>query len=148
LFGTRPRIFLAPGRVNLIGEHTDYNDGLVMPMAVDSHVGVAIAPRADSRLVVHSMNFNERTEFVLDDLVVGSTHHCSDYVRGVAYCLRASGLPMSGANLLLAGDLPMGAGLASSAACEVGVGTALAETSGIRLEPVTLARICQRAEHE
>ncbi len=148
IFGTRPRVFRAPGRVNLIGEHTDYNDGFAMPVAVDLYVWVAIAPRSDARLVVHSVNFNQRVEFLLDALSLQSEHNWSDYAKGVAYFLRSCGFPLRGADLLLYGDVPMGAGLASSAACEVSVGYSLEQISGFRLDPVTLAKTCQRAEHE
>jgi len=148
LFGATPRLFRAPGRVNLIGEHTDYNDGFVMPVAVDLYVWVAIAPRSDDRLVVHSLNFNERVEFFPDSLSVHSEHNWSDYARGVAYFLKSGGFPLRGASLLLSGDVPMGGGLASSAACEVSIGYALQRVSGIPLDLVSLAKVCQRAEHE
>jgi galactokinase len=148
LFGTKPRLFRAPGRVNLIGEHTDYNDGFVMPVAVDSYVWVAIAPRSDSRLVVHSTNFNERIDFLPDALSVHSQHNWGDYARGVAYFLRSCGFPLRGADLLLFGEVPIGAGLASSAACEVSIGYSLQQISEIPLDLVGLAKICQRAEHE
>ncbi len=148
LFGEEPRIFRAPGRVNLIGEHTDYNDGFVMPVAVDLYVWVAIAPRADSRLVVHSTNFNQRVEFALEDLSVHSEKAWSDYVRGVAYFLSRAELGLRGANLVLYGEVPMGAGLSSSAACEVGVGYSLEQISGIPVDLLRLAKIGQRAEHE
>jgi len=148
LFGDEPRIFRAPGRVNLIGEHTDYNDGFVLPVAIDLYVWVAIAPRADSRLVVHSTNFNQRVEFVPEDLSVHSEGAWSDYVRGVAYFLSRAGPSLRGANLMLHGDVPMGAGLSSSAACEVGVGYSLEQISGIPVDLLRLAKIGQRAEHE
>ena len=148
LFGATPRLFRAPGRVNLIGEHTDYNDGFVMPVAIDLYVWVAIAPRSDSRVVVHALNFNERVEFLPDSLSVHSERNWSDYARGVAYFLKSCGFPLRGANLLLSGEVPMGAGLASSAACEVSIGYALQRLSEIPLDLVSLAKICQRAEHE
>jgi galactokinase len=134
--------------VNLIGEHTDYNDGFVMPAAMDLYVWVAIAPRTDSRLVVHSSNFNQRIEFLPEALSVHSERNWGDYPRGVAYFLRDSGLPLRGANLLLSGDVPMGAGLGSSAACEVAVAYSLEQISGEARDLIELAKLCQRAEHE
>jgi galactokinase len=148
LFGNEPRIFRAPGRVNLIGDHTDYNDGFVLPVAVNLYVWVAIAPRADSRLVVHSINFNQRVEFVLEELSVHSEGAWSDYVRGVAYFLSRAAPGLRGANLVLHGEVPMGAGLSSSAACEVGVGYSLERISGFPVDLLRLAKIGQRAEHE
>ena len=148
LFGATPRLFRAPGRVNLIGEHTDYNDGFVMPVAIDLYVWVAIAPRSDSHLVIHALNFNERVEFLPESLSVHSEHNWGDYARGVAYFLKSGGFPLRGANLLLSGEVPMGAGLASSAASEVSIGYALQRLSEIPIDLVSLAKICQRAEHE
>jgi galactokinase len=148
LLGTEPRIFRAPGRVNLIGEHTDYNDGFVMPVAIDRYAWVAIAPRADSRCVIHSLNFNERVEFEPEALGVRSEGNWGDYARGVGYFLASSGVSLSGANLLLHGEVPMGAGLGSSAAYEVSVGYSLEEVSAIPHDPIRLAKACQRAEHE
>jgi len=148
LFGDEPRIFRAPGRVNLIGDHTDYNDGFVLPMAVDLYVWVAIAPRTDARLVVHSINFNQTIQLALEDLSVHSERTWSDYVRGVAYFLSRAAPGLRGANLLLHGEVPMGAGLSSSAACGVGVGYSLEQISGIPVDLLRLAKIGQRAEHE
>ena len=147
-FGTAPRIFRAPGRVNLIGEHTDYNDGWVMPVAIDLYSWVAAAPRADSRCVIHSINFDEAAEFLPAEIVPGPKGAWSDYARGVTYLLQGGGFPLRGANLLLYGEIPMGAGLGSSAAYEVSVGYALQQVSGIPQDLVGLAKICQRAENE
>ena len=147
-FGTAPRIFRAPGRVNLIGEHTDYNDGWVMPVAIDLYTWVAAARRTDSRCVIHSINFDEAAEFLPAEIAPGPKGTWSDYARGVIYLLRAAGFPLSGANLLLYGEIPMGAGLGSSAAYEVSVGYGLQQISGISQDLVSLAKICQRAENE
>src|SRR5213075_833986 len=98
--GLAPRIFRAPGRVNLIGEHTDYNDGFVMPAAIDLSTYVAIAPRDDRRLSILSESFNEATEFNLDRYAPHGTGHWSDYVRGVAVELMQAGFKLRGANLL------------------------------------------------
>jgi galactokinase len=143
LFGGSPRIFRAPGRVNLIGEHTDYNDGFVMPAAIHLSTWVAIAPRLDGKLVVHSANFSETVE-----LGECARNAWSRYVLGVARVLERMGHSLRGANLLIYTELPMGAGLGSSAALEVAVGHALLSISGIDVDHTDLARACQRAEHE
>src|SRR5260370_39858392 len=90
IFEAAPPLYRAPGRVNLIGEHTDYNDGFVMPAAIDLSCCVAIAPRDDRRLVVHSANYSETIELSLDDNSA-ATQHWSDYIRGVAWVLRNGG---------------------------------------------------------
>src|ERR1700688_1403928 len=108
LFGDHPRIFRAPGRVNLIGEHTDYNDGFVMPAAIDLSVWAAIAPRDDRKLVVHSENFSESAEIDLDDLDPRPRNQWSDYVQGVAVLLDKAYPSLRGANLLIYGEVSIG----------------------------------------
>ena len=146
MFGATPRLFRAPGRVNLIGEHTDYNDGFVMPVALNLSCWVAAAPRADRTLVVHSINA-EATAAVDVDTVPSRTGSWVDYVAGVATMLREHGMAQ-GANLLVHSEVPAGAGLSSSAALEVGIATALMDLWRISLDPTTVARLCQRAENE
>jgi galactokinase len=147
-FGRTARVFRAPGRVNLIGEHTDYNDGFVMPAAIDRYVWGAIAPRSGRRLVVHSENFSETVELDLEAGNARPRNHWSDYVCGVALMLEQAGHRLSGADLLIYGTVPLGSGLSSSAALEVAAGLALLEVSGIALPRPDLARLCQRAENE
>ena len=147
-FGDTPKIYRAPGRVNLIGEHTDYNDGFVMPAAIEFSTCVAIAPRDDRNLVVRSENFHERIECPLDALPEHGCGHWSDYVFGVVRMLDESGFRSPGANLLIAGNIPLGAGLSSSASLEVAVATALLDSSAAPLSSKDLARLCQRAENE
>ena len=142
------RVFRAPGRVNLIGEHTDYNDGFVMPAAIDFATNVTIAPRADRRLSVFSENFGEAIEFDLDDPEPRAASHWSDYVRGVAVVLERSGHRLRGANLRIRGEVPIGSGLSSSAAIEVATAHALLANSELSLGPAELAKLCQRAENE
>ncbi|HMD38360.1 MAG TPA: galactokinase [Candidatus Acidoferrum sp.] len=147
-FGATPRVFRAPGRVNLIGEHTDYNDGLVMPAAIGFYCWVAISPRVDRRLVIFSQEFPDGREV---DLAAGPIHASrswSDYPVGVALELKKAGFRLGGANLLIHGEVPMGAGLSSSASIEVATALALAEESGHAIDRVQLALICQRAENE
>ena len=148
LYGGESRIFRAPGRVNLIGEHTDYNDGFVMPMAIEFATWVAIAPRDDRILKIYSDHFEETVDLALDELQGRSRNHWSDYVRGVAALLESAGHPLTGANLLIHGEVPLGAGLSSSASVEVAAGLALLSLTNSTLPNRDLARLCQRAEHE
>lgn len=141
-------MYRAPGRVNLIGEHTDYNDGFVMPAAIDLYTRVAIAPRLDRRIQIHSENFAESVEFDLDEPDPRAARHWSDYVRGVAMMIDRGGHRLRGANILIQGEIPAGAGLGSSASVEVAVGYALMENSGLVVDLVELARLAQRAENE
>jgi galactokinase len=142
------RAYRAPGRVNLIGEHTDYNDGFVMPVAIDRHTRVIVEPRADRRLVVRSSAFGETVDIDLDASGCGPTGQWSDYVRGVAAVLESAGHRLVGATLEISSDVPIGAGLSSSAALEVATARALVDTAGIDLDRTALALACQRAEHE
>jgi len=143
-----PRVYRAPGRVNLIGEHTDHNEGFVMPMAIDFSTWVAIAPRDDRLVVIRSENLAQTIDFDLDD-GTSRGHGCwSDYPRGVAQVIEASGQRLRGAEILLHGDVPLGAGLSSSAAIEVATGFALLENSGLAVNREQLARLCQQAENE
>src|SRR5208337_325441 len=108
LFGESPRIYQAPGRVNLIGEHTDYNDGFVMPAAIGFYTQAAVAPRPDRKLVIHSENYSEQVEFDLDHWPAARAGHWSDYVIGVVKMLVQSGKQLGGANLLVDGNVPLG----------------------------------------
>ena len=148
LLGGTPRIYQAPGRVNLIGEHTDYNDGFVMPAAVGFYTWAAAAPRNDGRLVVHSENFGERAEVLLDNLPAKGRNHWSDYIVGVAKMLAENGVRLPGANVLLQGSVPQGAGLSSSASLEVAVCSALLGRAGHEMDMKDVALLCQRAENE
>jgi galactokinase len=147
-FHQAPRLYRAPGRVNLIGEHTDYNDGFVMPAAVGMYCWVAAAPRADRKLVVHSGNFDETVTIGLDDGTLARRHHWSDYVAGTALALEQEGNRLAGANMLLHGEIPFGSGLSSSAAIEVASGFALLENAGRQPDLTRLAVACRRAENE
>ncbi len=147
LFGDCPRVFRAPGRVNLIGEHTDYNDGFVMPAAVGFASYVAIAPRPDRNLVIHSEEFPGNFEFDLDHLPERRTGAWCDYVLGVASVLTRRGLKLQGANLLVHGEVPIGAGLSSSAAVEVATALALLSVSGLQLPLPEVAKLCREAEN-
>jgi len=147
-FGTPAAIYRAPGRVNLIGEHTDYNDGFVLPAAIESYCWVAAGPRSDEKLVIHSENFNGTVEVDLDSISSPGKNHWANYPFGVADKLQEAGKRFNGANLLISGDVPLGAGLSSSAAVEVAVGFALLHQSRLAIDRMELARLCQKAENE
>ena len=145
-YAATPTLFAAPGRVNLIGEHTDYCDGFVMPAAIDFSTLIAISPRSDGRVLAHSVNFDERIDRTLSDQLdtrlaqrlAGSRTHWSDYPAGVLWALREAGFPIgSGFSLTIAGDVPLGAGLSSSASVEVATAFAVLGTLGI---PITNPR--------
>lgn len=148
LYGAEPRIFCAPGRVNLIGEHTDYNEGFVMPAAIDFSTCVAVSARADRSIVIQSDNVSGKAEFALDQSPENGRRHWSDYPIGVAIKLEEAGHRLRGANLLANGDVPIGAGLSSSAAIEVATALALLDNSDLTIDRLELARICQQAENE
>ncbi|MGA9801262.1 MAG: galactokinase [Terriglobales bacterium] len=148
LFGSHPRVFSAPGRVNLLGEHTDYNDGFVMPCAIGFSTRVAISPRPDGKLVIRSEEFSEQLEFDLDSLPSRGKGVWSDYVLGIAVMLREIGHATPGASLLVRGEVPIGAGLSSSAAIEVSSALALMSLNGANLSLPEVAKLCQRAENE
>ncbi len=148
-FGGSARLFSAPGRVNLIGEHTDYNDGFVLPMAIDRRTRVAAAPRDDGRVVAVSTGQPEPFEFTLADPGVPRRGTWGDYVEGTARALIARGVPVRGASLLIDSEVPPGAGLSASAALEIAVGLALASLAGHEtIDRMTLALAGQAAEHE
>src|ERR1700676_2915567 len=147
-FASSPRVYRAPGRVNLIGEHTDYNEGFVLPAAIGFSCWVGIAPRDDRKLSLYSENFKEARAADLDDLGTSGVGHWSDYPLGVAWALQEAGYRLRGANLYIAGDGPLGAGLSSSAAIEVATGYALLSNSDQAVDCTRLAKICQRAENE
>lgn len=147
LYGTNPTIYRAPGRVNLIGEHTDYNDGFVMPAALNLYTYVAVSPRPNRRLRIYSDDLREACDLDLDSIRPGKSGHWSDYVRGVAGVLESSGYKLRGADLAIVSEVPLGAGLSSSAALEVSTAWALLTNSGINFDRNAIPKICQQAEH-
>jgi len=147
LFGDTPRIFRAPGRVNLIGEHTDYNDGFVMPAAVGFSTYVAIAARPDRKIVIRSEEFPGNFEFDVDCLPEKRTGAWCDYVVGVASVLQQKGHRLHGANVLVHGEVPLAAGLSSSAALEVASALALMSLDQTQLPLPEVAKLCQQAEN-
>src|SRR5271163_3344456 len=149
-FGVRPLVYAAPGRVNLIGEHTDYSEGFVMPAAIDFATLAAISPRDDQQITIFSENFGEESVFDLDYLPHHPRHHWSDYPIGVLTILRQAGVKPPGFNLTLNGDVPLGSGLSSSASVEVATALAILgiNAQGPRFSPPEVARLCQRAENQ
>lgn len=142
-----PRIFRAPARINLIGEHTDYNDGFVLPTNTGLYTWVAAYPRDDRCVRVKSLSLDKAAEFDLDEAFPAREGSWLNYVRGVAMELQRDGLPLQGADLVIDSDIPIGSGLSSSAALELAVGLAMLALSNQAMPPQQLARICQRAEH-
>lgn len=148
-FGREPQVCVrAPGRVPLMGSHTDYNEGFVLPAAIDRDVRLALSPRVDRTVRLYSLNFAARDEFSLENLEKSTSAPWSNYVRGVAHILQTEGLPVSGIDAVIEGNVPLGAGLSSSAAIEVAVATAFQVIGGWEVEGPALARYCQRAENE
>jgi galactokinase len=147
-FGSVPAVITrAPGRVNLIGDHTDYNDGFVLPMTLDRAVWLAATPREDGRVLVHSTTFAETAEFALDGLH-GTANSWLKYIAGVAVQLQQAGYATSGWQGVCLSDLPAGAGLSSSAALELAVARLFVALAAARWDAASVARLCQRAEIE
>ena len=147
-FHTEPAIFAAPGRVNLIGEHTDYAEGFVMPAAIDFATLAGISPRADGLIVIYSENYATERTFEASALPVAASHHWTDYPLGVISILAGEGHTIPGFSLSLWGDVPLGSGLSSSAALEVATALAITSLIGVTYPGPVLARLCQRAENE
>lgn len=146
--GDPPFIVRAPGRVNLIGEHTDYNDGFVMPMAIDRWTAIALRPRADDKVVLHSLEVGAGASFSVKDLAPGRIGGWLSYAHGVAGAMAGAGFALRGWEGVVASDVPAGAGLSSSAAFELAVARAFAVLSDATWDGSTMARLCQRAENE
>jgi galactokinase len=146
-FADHPRIFRAPGRVNLIGEHTDYNDGFVLPAAVAFSTYVATTKRPDHKLLIHSEEIPGSFEFDIDHLPEQRTGAWCDYVLGVASVLHQRGNKLHGANLLVHSEVPIGAGLSSSAALEVASALALLSMAKSQLPLPEVAQLCRQAEN-
>ncbi len=147
-YGSSPRLFSAPGRVNLIGEHTDYNDGWVLPIAIRARTWVAAAARADLVVRAYSQQQSEEHVFSLDQPAERDRGRWVDYVEGTVRVIAARGVQLPGADLLIDTDVPLGAGLSSSAALELSVGLAVLSLAGQNWTPHELALAGQSAEHE
>ena len=147
-FGSGPNLVVrAPGRVNLIGEHTDYNDGFVLPMAIDRAIWIALRPRSDDQVHVYSIDFEQSATFALQSF----QHQAAgwiEYVKGVAWALQDAGYALRGWEGVVGGDVPVGAGLSSSAALELAAARAFAAVSSLDWAAKEMARLCQRAENQ
>jgi galactokinase len=141
-------VYRAPGRVNLIGEHTDYNQGFVMPAAINFSCWVGAAPRVDGRLTIHSENFGADVKVEIGNMSAWPRTGWASYPLGVAWALMQAGYPLKGCSLYIAGEVPLGSGLSSSAAIEVATALALLENSDTSMDKKSLALLCQRAENE
>lgn len=151
LYGGSPTIIVrAPGRVNLIGEHTDYNDGFVFPAAIERDVLIAASPRNDRQVRAFALNFNQSTTFTLEGVqpATDGRERWSNYLRAMAWVLDMEGLGLQGMNAVILGDVPLGAGLSSSAAMLVASGLAFSAVGGWEIEPVRLAVLAQKGERE
>ena len=146
-FGAHAAVFLAPGRVNLIGEHTDYAGGFVMPAAIDFGTLAAISPRSDGQVVIRSENFDEQVSHPSEGLPKNGGGHWSGYPLGVVKVLRDAGFAVPAFSLTIAGDVPVGAGLSSSASIEVATALAALRVAGGNPEREEIAKLCQRAEN-
>jgi galactokinase len=147
-YAARPAVYSAPGRVNLIGEHTDYSGGFVMPAAIDFSTLVAISPRTNGRFLAHSVNFNQHVDQPIADLLAERSKTWTDYPAGVLWALRERGIAVeNGFSLTVVGDVPLGAGLSSSASVEVATAFAVLGTLNITLPLTEIALLCQRAEN-
>src|SRR3954470_8969107 len=149
--GAKGRIHVvrAPGRVNLIGEHTDYNDGLVFPMAIEPQVLIVCRTRDDGVVRLASTAFaGQVVEFSIERKIERGEPSWANYFKGVAAELVGAGIPLTGMDALIDNTLPVGGGLSSSAAIEVGTGLALLTLAGVEMDRDRLALICQKAEHE
>lgn len=142
-----PIIVSAPGRVNLIGEHTDYNDGFVLPMAIDAKIIMAGSLRNDNQVHLYSLNFNKPSRFNLNDITESKKTPWSNYIRGVCTMLLET-TSLQGMNIVLHGDIPQGAGLSSSAALEIGTAVLVSKLHNLDSDPVELVKLAQRAENE
>jgi galactokinase len=146
-FGAPPAILVrAPGRVNLIGEHTDYSEGFVMPLAIDRATWIALRPRTDRQVILHSMDHKEATTFDLDHLEKGKGW--PEYPKGVAWALQEAGHQLGGWEGTTVCDVPLGAGLSSSASYELAVAKAFAEVSRLPWDAPAMAVLSQKAENQ
>jgi galactokinase len=147
-FGGEPQVYRAPGRVNLIGDHTDYNDGFVLPTAIGFSCYLAISRRNDGELTVFSENTLQTITAPADARLLKPSGTWSDYALGVFSQLRSAGYSLGGANLYISSEVPIGAGLSSSAALEVSTAYALLGIFGNEINPLAVAKLCQKAEND
>ncbi|MBN2334871.1 galactokinase [Candidatus Bathyarchaeota archaeon] len=148
IYGGEAEVYSAPGRVNLIGEHTDYNDGYVLPTPIDRRIWVAASPRRDEKVRVHAADFDESTEFSLRGIRRDPRHGWVNYVQGVAKALMDEGYSLGGTDMVVKGDVPLGAGLSSSAALLMSTMRVFQGLNSIEIDPVEAAYLGRKAENE
>jgi galactokinase len=146
--GDEVRLFRAPGRVNIIGEHTDYNDGFVLPAAIDREILLGVRPTGNRQVTLHALDFAGSATFSLDEIGYDPDQPWSNYLRGVCFVLEEAGYHLRGAEIIFGGDVPIGSGLSSSAALEVATATAFLALAEYEVPGETVARLCQQAENE
>ncbi len=146
LYSSEPLLFRSPGRINLIGEHTDYNEGFVLPAAIDKAIFIAAGKRNDNEIHLYSQDFNESFSTSLSD--VKPVKSWATYILGVVNQLQQAGYEVKGFNMVMGGDVPIGAGLSSSAAVECATAYALNELFGFGIEKMQMVKMAQKAEHE
>ncbi len=147
LFKEKPQLFRSPGRVNLIGEHTDYNMGFVLPAAINKEIIFAIAPSGDKNCRLISVDMDDSYEFNISSFVK-SGKAWANYLLGIIEQLKSNGYKLNGFNCVFGGDIPIGAGLSSSAAIEAGLGFALKSLFNLSVEPLDLVKLAQKAEND
>ena len=145
--GSKPLVIRAPGRINLIGEHTDYNDGFVMPAAVDREIFFGIGPSPDGRTVIHSINYHEQFEVALQHIKPVQAPRWANYLLGVLHQFRENGYKVEPFHCAFGGNIPLGAGMSSSAALECGFACALSELNLLNVPKLELVAMAQWAEH-
>ena len=145
-FGRQPKLFRAPGRVNIIGGHTDYNEGFVLPTTPGLHTWIAIAPRADRAVRAFSCKFDGMEDIDLDRIERRGDAQWCEYAKGVASILETAGHSLRGADIVIDGDIPLGGGLSSSASLDIALAFAFLDCVNVAIEHADLARLCQRAE--
>ena len=149
LYGSEPDgVFRAPGRVNLIGEHTDYNDGFVLPTPIDRYLQVSAKKRQDNKLNLYAIDFDEKAQHRLDKLSYDEEYLWANYVLGVADVLQKRGYKLGGADICVTGDVPIGAGLSSSAALETAVVRCFNDLFDLELDPVEAAYVGKACEND
>lgn len=151
IFGSREeKVFVvrAPGRVNLIGEHTDYNKGFVLPIAINQEIIAAFLPRQDRLVSLYSSNYSSFCQFSLDEMTYDENEFWANYVKGVIHLLQEEGVRLSGISMILEGNIPIGAGLSSSAAIEMVTALSLQVANGFAMKPLEIIKLCQKAENE
>lgn len=148
LYKSEPSVFRAPGRINIIGEHTDYNNGFVLPTAINKEMYFAIAPNTDQKIRLFAYDLDERLEISLSDISIQKKYTWANYLLGVIHQLQKNDISIQGVDVVFGGTIPVGAGISSSAAIECGFLYALNGLFELKLDDLTITKFAQKAEHE